>query len=94
MEDHAAHRQRATSTHPASTTKSWIPNPSRWHKTANLPDGTPISRLGAYWYILDHDGHAISEGYHEIYLTENGDYEGKRSARREPITLHPQSKHA
>lgn len=59
----------------------------RWHATANLSDGTPIGRLGAYWYILDDDGCAISEGYHEITLTEDGDYEGKRSTRSTRIAI-------
>lgn len=47
-------------------------DPSRWHKTSSLPDGTPIGRLGAYWHILDQDGCAISDGYHEIYCDEDG----------------------
>ena len=59
-----------------------------WHKTAELPDGTPLGRLGAYWYVLDEDGRAISDGYHEISLDENGHYRGKRSARSERVSLY------
>lgn len=58
-----------------------------WHTTSSLSDGTPIGRLGAYWYILDDDGRAISEGYHEITLDEAGEYEGKRSTRTTRITI-------
>lgn len=64
---------------------------SRWHKRSTLPDGTPIGRLGAYWYVLDEQGRAISDGYHEISIDENGEYRGKRSARSEPITLQTES---
>ncbi len=75
-------------THQAATSRPEPPTPARWHKTARLPDGTVLGRLGAYWYILDDDGRAISDGYHEIYLDETGEYKGKRSARSEPVTLH------
>lgn len=61
---------------------------SGWHKTSTLSDGTPIGRLGAYWYVLDEDGRAISDGYHEISVDENGAYQGKRSARTERIELY------
>ena len=64
-----------------------MPNLTYWHKTSRLPDGTPIGRLGAYWYILDEDGSLISDGYHEISLDENGGYRGTRSARTEPVVL-------
>ena len=64
-----------------------MPIPSRWHKTSRLPDGTPIGRLGAYWYTLDEDGSLISDGYHEISLNENGGYRGTWSARTEPVVL-------
>lgn len=66
----------------------------RWHKTSTLSDGTPIGRLGAYWYVLDEQGRAISDGYHEISLDENGRYKGKRSARSELITLYTDSERA
>lgn len=59
----------------------------RWHTTSSLSDGTPIGRLSAYWYILDDDGRAISEGYHEITLDEDGEYEGRRSTRSTRITI-------
>ena len=59
----------------------------RWHRTSSLSDGTPTGRLGAYWYILDDDGRAISEGYHEITLDEDGEYEGRRSTRTPRITI-------
>ena len=64
-----------------------MPYPSYWHKTSRLPDGTPIGRLGAYWYILTEDGSLISDGYHEISCDENGGYRGTRSARTEPVVL-------
>lgn len=62
--------------------------PSRWHRTSSLPDGTPIGRLGAYWYVLDRDDRTISDGYHELYLDESGHYRGRRNARTERIVLH------
>lgn len=62
-------------------------NVRRWHATSSLSDGTPIGRLGAYWYILDDDGRAISEGYHEITLDEDGEYEGRRSTRSTRIVV-------
>ena len=64
-----------------------IANSVGWHKTSHLADGTPIGRLGAYWYILDEDSRAVSDGYHEIYCDENGDYKGKRSTQTEEIVL-------
>lgn len=62
-----------------------ISDPARWHKISYLTDGTPIGRFGAYWYILDDNGCAISDGYHEIYCDENGDYKGTRSTQTEEI---------
>ena len=62
--------------------------PSQWHETSRLSDGTPVGRLGAYWYILNEDGSIISDGYHEISLDENGGYRGTRSARTEPVVLY------
>lgn len=62
--------------------------PSRWHRTSSLSDGTPIGRLGAYWYVLDRDDRTISDGYHELYLDESGHYRGRRNARTERIVLH------
>lgn len=62
--------------------------PSRWHQTSSLSDGTPIGRLGAYWYVLDRNGRTISDGYHELYLDEDEDYRGKRNARSERVVLH------
>lgn len=61
--------------------------PSLWHRTARLPDGTPIGRLGAYWYVLDRNGCTISEGYHELDLDEDGNYRGRRNARTERVVL-------
>ena len=85
-EDSTTHRETTTPEQtPDSDTE--IPDPSRWHETSRLPDGTLIGRLGAYWYILDEDGCAMSDGYHEISCDENGGYTGTRSARTEPITL-------
>jgi hypothetical protein len=52
-----------------------------------LRDGTPIGRLGAYWYVLDQDGAAISEGYHEIFLDEDGEYRGRRSAQTTQVSI-------
>lgn len=59
----------------------------QWHKTSHLPDGRPVGRLGAYWYILDEDGSIISEGYREISCDGTGGYTGTRSARTEPVAL-------
>lgn len=78
-------------TRQAATSRPEPPTPSRWHKKASLPDGTVIGRLGAYWYILDENDCAISDGYHEIYLDKNGDYKGERSAQSEPVTLYTES---
>ena len=64
-----------------------MPDPPCWHKTLRLPDGAPIGRLGAYWYILNEDGSLISDGYHEISLNENGGYRGTRSTRTELVVL-------
>ena len=81
-------RQRRVLTNQAATSSPESPIPSRWHKKSSLPDGTLLGRLGAYWYILDENSCAISDGYHAIYLDENGEYKGERSARSEPVTLH------
>ena len=43
-----------------------IPNTKEWHVTCQLPNGWYVGKLGALWYILDEQGWAISEGYHEI----------------------------
>lgn len=67
---------------------SGLPTPSEWHKTSSLPDGTPIGRLGAYWYILDQNGRAISRGYHDVSCDEHGDFIGKRSNHTEPVVLY------
>jgi hypothetical protein len=68
-----------------------ISDTAQWHRTSRLSDGTPIGRLGAYWYVLDDDGRAISDGYHEIHRDEDGEYEGTRSARAEPVAFHAES---
>lgn len=75
---------------PQSTPKTVteIADSERWHKTSRLADGTPIGRLGAYWYILDDNGCAISDGFHKIDCDENGDYKGKRSSQTEEIVLY------
>lgn len=70
-----------------SGSESEVRAPSRWHRTSNLPNGTPIGRLGAYWYVLDGEGRAISDGYHEIRRDESGSYRGRRNARTERIVL-------
>lgn len=84
-----------TQTHGATTqaanSRPETPDPSQWHKKTSLADGTVIGRFGAYWYILDENGRAISEGYHDIYIDENGEYKGERSARIEPVTFHTES---
>lgn len=91
--------QYADSDHSGSS-NHWVPDSgptgggSSWHKTSTLSDGTPIGRLGAYWYILDEDGYAISDGYHEIFLDEDGDYRGKRSTRTERIVLQSEPEQA
>ncbi|KYH24606.1 hypothetical protein HAPAU_35890 [Halalkalicoccus paucihalophilus] len=94
MSTHEDRKETVSPTRSTSTVESRMPNPTRWHETAHLQDGTPISRLGAYWYILNDDGDVISDGYHEIYLNETEDYEGKRSTRREQITLYTKSETA
>jgi hypothetical protein len=81
----------STDPHELSESIPDIAEHSSWHKLSSLPDGTQIGRLGAYWYILDDDGCAISDGYHEIDCDEQGDYNGKRSARTEPVVLHSES---
>ena len=43
-----------------------IPNTKEWHVTGQLPNGWCVGKLGALWYILDEQGWAISDGYHEI----------------------------
>lgn len=63
-----------------------LPDPSYWHDRTRLEDGTAIGRLGAYWYILDTDGSACSDGYHTIRVTESGMYEGIRGRRVERIS--------
>lgn len=70
-----------------------IADTAEWHQTSQLSDGTPIGRLGAYWYVLDQDGRAISNGYHEIYC-EDGEYRGKRSARVVSVAFHAESDRA
>lgn len=72
----------------SSDSRSEISAPSRWHKTSTLPDSTSLGCLGAYWYILNQNGRAISDGYHEISIDENGDYIGLRSGRRERVVLY------
>ena len=64
----------------------WARDDVDWHKTDTLPDGdgTSIGKLGGLWYILDADGQAISEGYHEIHV-DSGRLVGKRGAIREPV---------
>lgn len=88
MERQVDSNQSHDSTNQAANGSPEISTPSRWHKKTSLPDGTVIGQLGAYWYILDENDRAISDGYHEIYLDKNGDYKGERSARSEPITLY------
>lgn len=71
-----------------------IEDPSYWHKTSYLTDGTPIGRLGAYWYLLDQNNCAVSNGYHEIFCNEHGDYIGRRSSHTEPVVLHNEPTHS
>ncbi len=75
---------RSRSAEGAGDSGAESPTPPYWHKTAQLSDGTPVGRLGAYWYILDQNSCAVSDGYHEIWL-EDGTYRGKRSALTETI---------
>ena len=88
MEEERKSRQHRMLTNQAATNSPESPTPSRWHKKSSLSDGTVLGRLGAYWYILDENSRAISDGYHAIYLDENGDHKGERSARSEPVTFH------
>lgn len=82
-------RKDATVSTPDSALE--IADTAEWHQTSQLSDGTPIGRLGAYWYVLDRDGRAISDGYHEIWCDEDGEYRGKRSTRAMSITFHTES---
>lgn len=82
-EDTDQYRSRSAEGAGDSGTES--PTPPYWHKTARLSDGTPVGRLGAYWYILDQNSCAVSDGYHEIWLKDDGTYRGKRSALTETI---------
>lgn len=66
-------------------------NGSIRHKTVTLSDGTPIGRIGAYWYVFNEEGQAISDGYLDISRNEKGEYTGKRSARSEQIVLPTES---
>lgn len=60
------------------------PNSRDWHETARLPCGTRVGKRGSLWYVLDEDGWAISEGYHEI---DAGATRGKRGEVVEEIDL-------
>lgn len=87
MTPHSNHdRSNTTASTPNSALE--ISDAAEWHRTSQLSDGTPIGRLGAYWYVLDQEGCAISAGYHEIYRDEDGEYKGTRSARAESVVFH------
>lgn len=88
MNQHSTPNQTGTSTLSGSDRDPEIPDPSQWHKTSSLSDGTPVGRLGASWYILDENGSAVSNGYHGIYRDEHGDYIGERSGHTEPIVIY------
>jgi hypothetical protein len=66
----------------------WARDDVSWHDRGELQDGTPVGKLGSCWYVLDEQGNAISEGYHEIRVTEGGGKIGKLGANREPIEWH------
>lgn len=65
-----------------------LPDPDYWHAIAGLSDGTRIGQLGAFWYILDQDNRAVSDGYHTLYCDESGDYKGQRGSRTEEVALY------
>lgn len=74
--------------------QSELPNPACWHAISRLSDGTRIGRVGSYWYILNYNDRAVSEGYHEVYCDENGDYRGQRGTQTEQIVLYADPHHS
>lgn len=87
MNPHSNHDQNNTAVSVPDSALE-ISDAAEWHRTSRLSDGTLIGRLGAYWYVLDQEGRAISDGYHEIHRDEDGEYKGTRSARAEPVVFH------
>lgn len=60
------------------------------HERGTLPDGTPVARLGALWYVMadDSSNEIVSHSYHEIRVVEPGlVFRGKRGARTEEFDL-------
>jgi hypothetical protein len=43
-----------------------------YHEIVTLTNGVKIGRLGAMWWILDHDGKTVSDAYHTISVSTNG----------------------
>jgi len=60
------------------------------HQRDTLPDGTPVAKLGALWYIVEDESSnkIVSHGYHEIHVeVPRMAFRGVRGARTEEITL-------
>ena len=70
----------------SSTSEAAGDGPPNWHRIKRLSDGTPVGKLGSVEYLLDGEGNAISDGYHEIRCL-NGRYVGEIGASIEPIRL-------
>lgn len=65
-----------------------VPNQRlNYHETAELPDGTPVGRVGAMWYVLDDQQDAISKGYHEIRPIAGDTFKGKLGDTTETFTV-------
>lgn len=62
----------------------WARDGVDFHETGELVDGTPVGKVGAIWYVLDDDGDAISKGYHQIRVSEDG-LVGKKGSITEPV---------
>lgn len=88
MSDSVHYEQYSDLTHMAVECRHGLPDPDYWHAIAGLSDGTRIGQLGAFWYILDQNNRAVSEGYHELYCDERGDYRGQRGSRTEVVVLY------
>lgn len=62
----------------------WERKDVSWHDSGTLRDGTSVRKLGSLWYVVDDEGNAISEGYHEIWHS-GGQLLGKCGAKTEPV---------
>lgn len=78
--------QKRKNQNPTIKTRDRDSAPKDWHEEGELPDGTPVGKAGALWFVLDNDGVPVSNGFHEIRIRDNG-YEGKIGARRETFQV-------